>query len=622
MKRVLFKRILLFYLIVTPLLVIVLELYLSNVIKKNYIEKLKGSLVSQARLIADRIPFSQDNLDDFCRRFKDKTGARVTIIDSSGRVQGDSDEPSAQMENHADRPEIRDADISEVGSSTRFSNTIKRDLFYLAIPIDGDAGKGFIRLSVPLEDVETAVNKIRMRIIIGSLVALFIVILIGLLQTRRITKSIEDITSFSQDVAAGNFRRRLFLEEKGELGELGKNIGNMAQELDNRLKQREREKTVIEAILNNMTDGLILTDTKGRIVLSNAAIKNFFSIDSSIEGKTLIEVFRKAELIEVIDGVVEGKEKISREVEVTYPKELYIMVNASPFYSDDKGEEISGVILTIHDITRLKKLEDIRKDFVANVSHEIRTPIAAIKGFSETLLEGALDDRENAQRFLETIRNHSERLNSLVSDLLTLSRIELGDITLDKKGVNLDSVVDTVFATLKEKAEKKGLYLKKDISDGAQEIMADRDRLIQILLNLVDNGIKFTEEGGVTVKAQSSRPSPHTGGFAEENESPEETKSKIQNHEDKNPSLVTTHQPSGDFFEILIEDTGIGIPKKHLSRLGERFYRVDRARSRDLGGTGLGLAIVKHLIKAHGWEMEIESTEEKGTTVRLILPEN
>jgi two-component system phosphate regulon sensor histidine kinase PhoR len=591
MKRVLFKRILLFYLIVTPLLVVVLELYLSDVIRESYIAKLKDSLVIQSRLIADQIPSSSENLDDFSRRFKEQTGARVTIIDSSGRVLGDSDEPSAQMENHADRPEIRDANISKVGSSTRFSNTIKRDLFYLAIAIDGDTGKGFIRLSVPLQDVEAAVNSIRMRIILVSLVALFIVILIALLQTRKITKSIEDITSFSQELAAGHLKKRLFLEQKGELGELGRNISNMAQELDNRLKQREKEKTVIEAILNNMTDGLILTDTQGRIVLSNAAIKNFFSIDSSIEGKTLIEVFRKAELIEVIESVVKGNEKIYREVEVTYPKELYIMVNASPFYSFDKVGEISGVILTIHDITRLKKLEDIRKDFVANVSHEIRTPITAIKGFSETLLEGALDDKENAQRFLETIRNHSERLNSLVSDLLTLSRIELGDIEIDKKDVDIENVIDTVFATLRKKADKKGLYLKKEISPGKQEIRADRDRLIQILLNLVDNGIKFTEEGGITIKVQSS-------------------KFKVQSEEEK------------DFKEILIEDTGIGIPKKHLQRLGERFYRVDHARSRELGGTGLGLAIVKHLVKAHGWEMEIESTEDKGTMVRIILPEN
>jgi len=603
MKRVLFKRILLFYIIVTPLLVIVLELYLSDVIKKSYIAKLKESLIIQARLIAGQIPSLPDNLDDFCSRYKEKTGARVTIIDNSGKVLGDSDEVSDKMENHGGRPEVIDAGISGIGSATRFSNTVKKDLFYLAVALNGTGGKGFIRLSVPLDDVVTAVDSIRTRIIIASLLALFIVIVIGLLQTRSITKSIEDITSFSQDVTAGKSSKRLFLREKGELGELGNNISNMAQELDRRLKQAESEKAVIEAILDNMTDGLILADTKGRIVLSNAAIKNFFGIESGIEGKTLIEVFRKAELIDLIEGVVTGNEKISREIAVTYPKELYLMVNASPFCSYDRSGDILGVILTVHDITRLKKLEDIRKDFVANVSHEIRTPIAAIKGFSETLLEGALDDKENAQKFLETIRNNSERLNSLVSDLLTLSRIELGDVKIEKTDIIPESVIDAVFATLREKAEQKGLYLKKEISPGIQEIRADRDRLIQILLNLVDNGIKFTEEGGVTVKVQISKP-------------------KIQNHEDKNSSLVTDPLSTGDFVEISVEDTGIGIPRKHLNRIGERFYRVDRARSRDLGGTGLGLAIVKHLVKAHGWDMKIESAEGKGTTVRLILPED
>jgi two-component system phosphate regulon sensor histidine kinase PhoR len=263
------------------------------------------------------------------------------------------------------------------------------------------------------------------------------------------------------------------------------------------------------------------------------------------------------------------------------------MVTAAPYFV--KGE-LFGAVLAFHDITRLKQLEDIRKDFVANVSHEIKTPITAIRGFAETLLEGALDDKENAYKFLETIKNHSERLNSLVSDLLTLSRIELGDIKIEKETVDLNNVVDTVFETLKEKAQSKGLYLKKEISPILQEVRADRNRLIQILLNLVDNGIKFTEMGGITVKVQSS-------------------KSKVQSEKEER-----------DFIEISVEDTGIGIPKKHLSRLGERFYRVDKARSRELGGTGLGLAIVKHLVKAHGWEMQIESIPGKGTTVKIIIP--
>jgi two-component system phosphate regulon sensor histidine kinase PhoR len=590
MKRFFFRRILLSYVIIAVLLLISLELYLSNAIRAHYIANLKESLILQARLISDQIPSSSTgNLDDFCKRFKDTLGARVTIIDSSGRVLGDSDEPSKNMENHSDRPEIKDAEISDVGSSIRFSKTIQRNLFYLAIAVHNDSDKKFLRLSLPLKQVDTAVNKIRLRIIIASLTVPLVVILIGLIQTRRIKKAVQDITDFSKEVAKGDFKKRLFLKEEGELGELSKNIGDMAEEIRKRLRESDEEKMKIEAILRNMSDGLILADIKGTILLSNAAIVNLFGIGQTIEGKTVMETLRKAELMELIDAVAQGKEHASCEIEVTHPKELYLMVTATPFYSHNYEEKTSKVVLMFHDITRLKKLEEVRKDFVANVSHEIKTPITAIKGFTETLLEGAVEDRENASKFLEMIKKNSERLNSLVNDLLTLSRIELGDIKINKTIIAIDEVVETVFAILKDKAQRKGLYLKKQIDPECREILADRDRLIQILLNLADNGIKFTEKGGVTVKIQNS-------------------KFKIQNEAEK------------DYIEILIEDTGIGIPKKHIARLGERFYRVDRARSRELGGTGLGLAIVKHLVKAHGWEMEIESTEGSGTIVRLLCP--
>jgi two-component system phosphate regulon sensor histidine kinase PhoR len=590
MKHVLFRRIFLAYLITAPLLLLFLELYLSSSIKDNYISNLKSGLITQAGLIADQLPApSSLNLDDFCKRFKEKTGARITVIDDTGRVLGDSDEPSVIMENHSDRPEIKEAAISGVGTSIRRSKTLQKDLFYLAVSTKQDSGERFLRLSILLHDVETAMNTIRIRIIIASLAASLVVIIFGLIQVRRITKSIEEITDFSKDVAAGDFRRRLLLTGKDELGELGKNIGNMARELHERLTLSEEEKRRFEAILKNMSDGLILTDTKGKIILVNDALKNLFGIPHSIEGKTVMEALRKAELMEVIEEIAVSKERISRGIEITTPRDLYLLMTAAPFYSQDFGGDLSGIVLTFHDITRLKKLEEVRKDFVANVSHEIKTPITAIKGFAETLIEGALDDKENAKKFLETIKNHSERLNSLVSDLLTLSGIELGDIQIAKQDVNIEEVIDAVFTTLGEKARSKGVYLKKQIPAEISTMWADRDRLIQILLNLADNGIKFTEKGGITITVKSE-------------------KLKVESEEEKN------------FIQLTVYDTGSGIPQKHLSRLGERFYRVDRARSRELGGTGLGLAIVKHLVKAHGWEMKIESEEAKGTAVNILCP--
>ena len=602
MKRILFRRIILAYLVIAPLLLIILELYLSGAIKDNYISNLRDGLIIQARLIADRIPGSDTHdLDQFCRDYKEKTGARVTIVDSDGKVLGDSDEPSGKMENHLDRPEIKEADLSDMGTTIRYSRTLQKNLFYLAIAFESDSDRKFLRLSMPLQDIEKAMNGIRMRIVTATLAVSFLAILLGLIQARRITRSVEEITAFSKEAAAGHFRKRLFLREKGELGELGKNISEMAHELHEKLKLSEEGKQKIEAILRNMSDGLILSDMKGTILLSNEAVSRLFNVASSIEGKTIMETLRKAELMDMIDKVAVSRERVSREIEVTHPKDLYLMVTAAPFYAYRKEGELSGIILTFHDITRLRRLEEIRKDFVANVSHEIKTPITAIKGFTETLLDGAIDDRENAHKFLETIKINSERLNSLVTDLLTLSGIELGDIVIQQHVVNPEEVIDTVFTILAEKSQSKRLYLRKDVAPEIRELKADRDRLIQILLNLVDNGIKFTEQGGVTIKVRS-----------------EKVKAKNAD-ETEAVSSASNLQPSVSII-ISVEDTGIGIPKKHLTRLGERFYRVDRARSRELGGTGLGLAIVKHLVKAHGWEMEIESTEGQGTTVRILCP--
>jgi two-component system phosphate regulon sensor histidine kinase PhoR len=411
---------------------------------------------------------------------------------------------------------------------------------------------------------------------------LFVTILLNILQTKRIKRSIEEITAFTKEVSGGKINKHLSLDERDELGELGKNISDMARELRSKAIQSETEKFMTEAILRNLSDGLMLINVNGKILLCNEAFKGLLSVESNVEGRTLVETIRSAELMELISKVVEKEETESCEIEITHPKELYLLTTATPFYSDSLKKKVSGIVLTLHDITRLRHLEEVRKDFVANVSHEIKTPITAIKGFAETLLEGAIDDKENAYKFLETIRSHSERLNSLVNDLLTLSRIELGDIKIEKTSIGLDDLVDSVFTTLNEKALSKGLFLKKQIPQGSHEIFADRNRLIQVILNLVDNGIKFTEYGGVTVGIEKT----------------------------------------GKKNVLFVKDTGEGIEKRHLSRLGERFYRVDRARSRELGGTGLGLAIVKHLVKAHGWDMEIETTLGKGTKVKIIIEDS
>jgi len=288
-----------------------------------------------------------------------------------------------------------------------------------------------------------------------------------------------------------------------------------------------------------------------------------------------MEVVRNPEFVSLFEQVKKSRLPGSAELIIDFPEERYLSVQVAPI-SYEVGE-ISDVAAVFHDTTYLKRLEQMRKDFVANVSHEIKTPITAISGFAETLLDGALYDREHAEKFLKTIRSHSERLNRLVDDLLTLSRIELGAIKMNRTEVDISEAVDHVLETVTVQAAEKDISLKKSIGAEETVISADRDRLEQILLNLVDNALKFTVKGEIEV------------GLGQE----------------------------GGRKYIFVKDTGIGIPRKSLSRIGERFYRVDPSRSRELGGTGLGLAIVKHLVKVHGWEMKIESEEGRGTVVKI-----
>jgi two-component system, OmpR family, phosphate regulon sensor histidine kinase PhoR len=393
----------------------------------------------------------------------------------------------------------------------------------------------------------------------------------------RTAFSIREFGSLLKELSSGNPDARSHAMANATLDRIARDIVSVMDLTRERRELAEREQQRLEAILRGMSDGVIMVDIRGRVVLANRAFRKVFLINERIEGKQIMEVLRNAEVLGLFNRTMDTWDIAASEITVSrVDKDLYLFATAVPIYS---GDSVSGTVITLHDITRLKLLEEMRKDFVANVSHEIKTPITAIRGFAETLLDGAIDDKDNAVRFLGMIKNHSERLNSLVDDLLTLSRIELGDIIVSKTEVKLDDVIDTVFAMLKDKADKKGLYLKKELPQGKAVISADRDRLVQIFLNLVDNGIKFSEKGGVTA------------GFE-----------------------ISTDAPA-----LYVEDTGVGIPASNLPRLGERFYRVDRARSREMGGTGLGLAIVKHLAKAHDWEMAVESTPGKGTKVKLML---
>jgi two-component system phosphate regulon sensor histidine kinase PhoR len=577
-KRKVFRNIFLYYVIILIISILFIELYITRVVRENYITNLKQSLEIQVTLLERFIQFrSPHKIDAFCKQMKEKIGARITVIKPDGIVIGDSDQNSDVMENHGTRPEIQQALLRGTGWVIRRSDTLNIDLLYVAKRIDNAGGiEGFIRLAIPIADIQNKINTLRFEILFAVILVLLATGILIIWQTNRIRKLFVQISAFSQSIARGAFEKKLFLRGEGEFESLAYNLNAMSGELKKQMEIIAEETDQLNVILKSIPDALAILNIQGIIQQSNTVFGTLFKTESAV-GSPLVEIIRSNELFSLIDQVRRTLSAGIAELIIYRPEETYLEAMISPLFY--KEGELSGFVVIFHDTTHMKKLEQLRKDFVANVSHEIKTPVTAIKGFTETLLDGAIDDREHAVNFLNTIKSHSERLNRLIEDLLTISRIELGVIKIEKTDTNIVSIVDYVIETLKNKADEKGLFLRKALKEEDAVIGADRDGVIQILLNLVDNAIKFTQSGGVEI------------GYSQQKE----------------------------VHYLFVKDTGIGIPQKYIPRLGERFFRIDPSRSRDLGGTGLGLAIVKHLVKAHGWEMKIVSDAGTGTLIKIFI---
>jgi len=581
MKRGIFKGIFFFSAVILLLAVAGTELYVTGTVREDRIASLRDDLTIHAELLGREIDFTSSHLDDRARGMKELVHARVTIIGPNGRVLGDSDHASATMDNHRGRLEVQQADLSGSGMAIRRSDTLHADMLYVAKKIERNGmSLGFVRLSVTLQDVDAAINRLRIKIIGAVTIVVALTGLFLLWQVERIRRLTVQLRDFAAALTRGDLSRRLFLHGSGEFEEIAEGLNAMSLSIETEVRSLRDEKAKFETALLGISDGVLLLGQDGRVELANRAFLDLFNIAGEITDRPFLEVVRNHELADLVQEAHVHHRSASGQIDIASPKRLSLLATALPIIQESmRDDRYRGTVVALHDITQLKKLEQVRKDFVANVSHELKTPITAIQGFAETLLAGALDDRDHARTFLETIRSNSERINRLVDDLMTLSKIELGVIAVEKSDVSVDDVADAVLVLFRDRAAKKGLSLATAIPHDLGMVRADRDRLVQIVTNLVDNAIKFTDAGGVTI------------GAADEN------------------GRIT----------LFVKDTGAGIPEKHLSRLGERFYRVDTARSRQMGGTGLGLAIVKHLVKAHGWEMQIESSLGKGTTVRIFL---
>ncbi len=553
--------------------------------RASYIDGVAERLEAQARLLAPELQgLPPPAVAEWARAAGRRTGARVTVVAADGRVLGDSDHDPSTMENHAGRPEIREALAGRAGRSLQVSPTLQREEIRLAVPAPGPVA---LRLSLPLAALADALWAIRFRILAVSLLVLAGAFGLGYLLARQLTRPIRQMVRQSQAIADGDLSQRTRIATNDELADLARSLNRMAEALKDSLRRLEAERDRVQTILQSMGEGVILIQPDGRIGVINAAGAELLGLrPHQAVGQRPLEALRSYELGDLLDRARRDG-KAAGELTVDFP--TYRMLEAAAVTLKEGGGT-EGVVLVLRDVTQLRRLEAIRLEFVANVSHELRTPLTAIRGFVETLLDGALDSPADARRFLKTVARHAERLGRLLDDLLDLSNIELGRTALHLEPLALPEVIEQVVVGLAPIAAKKELTLHTEVPRDLPHVHADRDRLAQILVNLVDNAIKFTpEKGRVTVAA-------------------------------RRVDAVRPPAPPRDAVEITVADTGIGIPRKDLPRITERFYRVDKARSRELGGTGLGLAIAKHLVQAHGGELHIESELGSGTRVTFTLP--
>jgi len=561
---------------------------LDKNLEENSLSNIKSSLISEAYLIENQI--SVDSLktgdaasfDALVKVLSPKIKSRITIINKEGKVLADSEkspQETFKMENHLDRPEINTALTGKIGIDTRFSNTLKIDMLYVALPIkENNQTFGFLRLALTLESVQKTLTTIRKIVFMGLLFALGLAFVLGYIVTTRITKPISRIIEVSRKFSGGDFSHRIINHSKDEIGELAITLNKMAQDLEDKIKEIKQQNQELAAIFNSMIEGIIVVDKASRIVSINPAIEKIFGVlNKCSQGRIFLEAMRNNEISEIISSVLTGGKSLSAEITLVLPTHRIFEVNAVPIFENNS---VNGCLMVIHDITEIRRLETIRRDFVANVSHELKTPLTSIKGFVETLLEGALDDKKNNRNFLGIIQNHADRLNSLVNDLLSLSHLESKDMPLDITDVDLKVEVDEVISGFGSQLKKNNVEIRDELPPNIS-VKADRDRIKQVFTNLIDNAIKFNKKNGI-VKIYAG-------------------------------VLIGK-------IKITIEDSGLGIPEKDIPRIFERFYRVDKARSRELGGTGLGLSIVKHIVELHGGMAGVESIEGLGSKFFFTLP--
>jgi two-component system phosphate regulon sensor histidine kinase PhoR len=494
-------------------------------------------------------------------------------------VLGDSEVPTekvATMANHLARPEVEQAMKTGTGSALRLSDTLSKRLLYVAVPLGGQTA-GYARVALPLVEIESAEAQLRNALLIGSALALAVAILMSLFTSQLASRTVGHLTSVANAMAAGDFEARAHIGGSDEFSELGQALDQLSTSLSVTVRQLRAERDRVGRILSGMQEGVLLLDDEGRIAVVNPALRQMLLLAADCVGKTPFEVIKNEELQKLIEASSPSTQ--AAEIELLGIKPRRVLVRVVPL-----AGEPGGVLAVFVDVTDVRRLESMRRDFVANASHELRTPVTAVRSAAETLRFAMESDPESAGHFLDIIERNAERLQRLVEDLLDLSRIESREFRLTFEDEEVGPLVGQVVSLFRERAEKKQIRLSADVPAGVPLVHVDPRAFEQVLTNLVDNALKYSpERASVVVRVRE---------------------------EERRGRKV---------FRVSVIDTGPGIEERHLPRLFERFYRVDTGRSRELGGTGLGLSIVKHLCEALGGSIGVESTVGKGSTFSFTL---
>ncbi|HAK0968174.1 TPA: cell wall metabolism sensor histidine kinase WalK [Listeria monocytogenes] len=588
MKKLWLKIGLSFFILFFVVMVIV-GVFSGELMKSTYLNMKENQLEDDAKILLQTTNMENLDLDKDAATIQkslDPLGedidARITVIDSKGDVVADTKKDPEKLDNHMNRPEVTDIlkKGESVGISIRESDSLGYSMLYVAVPVKHQ-GKtdGVLRISISLESVDAAVAKLwgNLALIFG--IALVIIAAISVFIARKITRPVREIIEVSTDLANHKYDSRIHGKISGELQDLSISVNTLAESLETQMFEIKQNEQRLNAIVQNLVSGVMLINVDKQVIMTNRTMYQILG-ETEITGKPFYEVIKSFALSQLIEATFETKTIQQKEIILYFPREMILDASVSPILVGNG--EITGIILLLHDITQIRHLENVRSEFVTNVSHELKTPVTALKGFAETLLDGAMYDEVLLKKFLTIIKEESDRLHRLIMDILALSRIEQNPVAENVELVDVDEVIEQSARTIFEMATEKNIRVTiPEKTSASVMIETDRDKLQQIVINLLSNAINYTPvDGKVEVK------------------------------------LIEQEA------EVIIEvtDNGIGIPAKDIDRVFERFYRVDKARSRHSGGTGLGLSIVKHLVENCGGRIEVESQEEVGSTFRVTLP--